>query len=1147
MIKNPLLDKDFLKKIDLCNHKTIYAKIILLTFDEEPVEEIQGKITQGSINIDGASAVRRTCSLTMTAQDININNNYWALKNKFKLEVGIENYVDSSYPKIIWFKQGIFLFTSLNMNVQSNNFTISIQGKDKMALLNGEIGGNIMVKTDFGQIEEYTTLDDGEITRSLTKIPIKNIIKNIVNVYGKEPKYNIILNDIDNYGLELLEYRGDKTLYKGKDKNGEIANIYTKKPDNQEFEKIETYDVIGYRKTDLTFPGELVANVGETVVSVLDKIKNTFSDFEYFYDLDGRFVFQKKQTYINESWNTIQTDGESIYADSAANNSMDVYSFQDGMLLTAFSNTPTILNIKNDFSIWGSKQSASGEELPIHIRYAIDNKPLCYKNADGIVFCTSEYKTPPENEEVRIECDWREIIYQMAKDYYKYGIDNSSEYESVVAKNNPSLYPSGETGYEQYYSDVFGFWREIYNPVTITKDGHVELISDKELDQLIRNYILESRDFNFYEGKDKNPIIDSNIENPTSYLDWINLIKDRIKKGFPAYSPAIMAIFELWFDYIENEQKTSIKEYFSDIDFQELIEEEEKEEKDLQDENYLKALQIIRKIKIIFLGWEDYRVSEIASHLDKWLTVQLNNIVKNENKTEEEKEKEREELLKEYDKRLKNFDWIFDTGIEQLNINYNKIIDEYLKNGGLENDWFVTVLKEKRKQVNSGIFNTSKVTVYSKYIIDEVLKKYDISWNSDFMRTNYQEEISKVEGKDKRSEELQILYLSRQLKILLNDWWESDISGIILEGLGKDKNIPDEEKDKISAYQKIKNAVIETQDWKSYSWKKRFELLERVLNQNKNDFKEEAKFSLMMESITIIKDLIENNLLFDYDRFIYYRVENYANGYQTTERLKAIKEKDAMKDYKILPIAHEYDPNIRAFTANSITEGMVNIYKKYYGAVKTDLNTTGNINVIYAAGFKNFKTGEKGWRSDIYNSEIKGDMTLDDVKSPENLVFWLEFLSPKGDLRQYSVQAIGCRTKTINDSNIKSISYKEIPSILLISEEDRESLSPQDYLDLSGYTFINYPEHLENYFSISAQGKSALNELDNLLYQFTYMTQSVTLTSLPLYHLQPNNIISISDKNTNIYGKYIINKISIPLQYNGTSSISATKVIDRLY
>ena len=30
---------------------------------------------------------------------------------------------------------------------------------------------------------------------------------------------------------------------------------------------------------------------------VLDKIKNMFSDFEYFYDVDGRFIFQKKKTY----------------------------------------------------------------------------------------------------------------------------------------------------------------------------------------------------------------------------------------------------------------------------------------------------------------------------------------------------------------------------------------------------------------------------------------------------------------------------------------------------------------------------------------------------------------------------------------------------------------------------------------------------------------------------------------------------------------------------------------------------------------------------------------------------------------------------------------------------------------------------------
>jgi hypothetical protein len=51
--------------------------------------------------------------------------------------------------------------------------------------------------------------------------------------------------------------------------------------------KIEYGQTAGYRKTDLTYPGDLIANVGETVTSVLDKIKNMLGDFEYFYNLDG--------------------------------------------------------------------------------------------------------------------------------------------------------------------------------------------------------------------------------------------------------------------------------------------------------------------------------------------------------------------------------------------------------------------------------------------------------------------------------------------------------------------------------------------------------------------------------------------------------------------------------------------------------------------------------------------------------------------------------------------------------------------------------------------------------------------------------------------------------------------------------------------
>ena len=64
---NALLDKDFLKELDNYNSREIYARITALTVNELPIESIEGRVTGGSINIDGASVVRRTCSLSLVA------------------------------------------------------------------------------------------------------------------------------------------------------------------------------------------------------------------------------------------------------------------------------------------------------------------------------------------------------------------------------------------------------------------------------------------------------------------------------------------------------------------------------------------------------------------------------------------------------------------------------------------------------------------------------------------------------------------------------------------------------------------------------------------------------------------------------------------------------------------------------------------------------------------------------------------------------------------------------------------------------------------------------------------------------------------------------------------------------------------------
>ncbi|MBE5925551.1 MAG: hypothetical protein E7270_00960 [Lachnospiraceae bacterium] len=114
MINNVLLNKDFLKSLDEWTEKEVYVKLISLSFDEHPRSEITGYATGGSVKVDGASAVRRICSVNMVAENARINELDWAFESKFKLEVGIRNFINKNYDDIIWFPQGTYIITSFS-------------------------------------------------------------------------------------------------------------------------------------------------------------------------------------------------------------------------------------------------------------------------------------------------------------------------------------------------------------------------------------------------------------------------------------------------------------------------------------------------------------------------------------------------------------------------------------------------------------------------------------------------------------------------------------------------------------------------------------------------------------------------------------------------------------------------------------------------------------------------------------------------------------------------------------------------------------------------------------------------------------------------------------------------------------------------
>ena len=149
-----------------------------------------------------------------------------------------------------------------------------------------------------------------------------------------------------------------------------------------------------------------------------------------------------------------------------------------------------------------------------------------------------------------------------------------------------------------------------------------------------------------------------------------------------------------------------------------------------------------------------------------------------------------------------------------------------------------------------------------------------------------------------------------------------------------------------------------------------------------------------------------------------------------------------------------------------------------------------------------------------------------------------------GEMDKYSVPVIGNRPKVINDSSVKSIYFRETPTVIFINWNNQTGWEKTS--DKAGYTRIQIPDSMLSLFNISSQGKSAYDVLQESIYNDTYCTESVSMNSIPIYYLQPNTRIYIRNNDSKIEGEYIVSRFTIPLDYSGTMSISATKLADRI-
>lgn len=447
-------------------NQNISIKIDVLNWEEaETIASIRGYCTGGSLNLNGQSTVRRTGSLSIITnqdnvifdddKDIVFNDvqyfnkieTLFSANKKVKICTGIED----ENGIVQWQNQGIFIIKNPSLTRNMSGISISLTLSDKMCLLNGEMGGNLPAATVFSEMEVQH--QDGTVTKDYPLV--KDIVETLITQYGgikknteKETYYKI--NDIDTKVKKVMKWGLNRNLYKYTLNGSNFLSL--KEPESGDYETYKYNQTVGYIEVPFTWPGQtLSANAGETITSVLDKIK-ALADYEYFFDVNGVFIWQKKNTYIYSNLRqgietTIKNDMffnsdlskiKEIILPEAIDAKNVAYEFDTTNLITALTNTPQYNNIKNDFIIWGKRKTASGAEVPIRYRLVFSNS-YPKKDTDTTVDNCREYE-----------------VVDGIKGYKKYILNTDKTISTLPFKNeNNDIYYKIDEKYYHWVDDKY--------------------------------------------------------------------------------------------------------------------------------------------------------------------------------------------------------------------------------------------------------------------------------------------------------------------------------------------------------------------------------------------------------------------------------------------------------------------------------------------------------------------------------------------------------------------------------------------------------------------------------------------------------------------------------------------------------------------
>jgi len=134
--------------------------------------------------------------------------------------------------------------------------------------------------------------------------------------------------------------------------------------------------------------------------------------------------------------------------------------------------------------------------------------------------------------------------------------------------------------------------------------------------------------------------------------------------------------------------------------------------------------------------------------------------------------------------------------------------------------------------------------------------------------------------------------------------------------------------------------------------------------------------------------------------------------------------------------------------------------------------------------------------------------------NPDNLTFWLDFIDTGSDVGKYSVNKIGRRTKIVKDSGANVIYNKDVPEVLFVPNTDEGRELRNRWMSYGKKVFLLTDQARKSLFSISTTGASCFDKLREVLYQNLNYNTTITITCLPKYYMDVNNIIYVYDKES---------------------------------